>query len=307
VERGLAFYERHSALTSDGKARYVRYPGSREESTGTVALVTLTLIDYLRAPAAGLAATRRAAHGEHLGQYLAFLERLQRPDGLWPDSYDARTGEPGEDSSPYSVGEATLAVVKAARYLGYERLRAAALRAADRGHLRYVVEALAEHPDSPETKGYYQWGSMAFFELATSGWPETQAYARRVIELADWMIDVHRTLERTRNTAYAFEGIIHAYRLAVEAGDRAHAEKFLCTIEQGLTKLTSWQVGGPLANDFIRSRPLRDPEAVGGVQNHCCESPLRIDTTQHQMHALILARRYVFPATAAVQSRQDAP
>jgi len=34
--------------------------------------------------------------------------------------------------------------------------------------------------------------------------------------------------------------------------------------------------------------------AIGGVQNHRRESPLRLDVTQHQMHAVILARRYVY-------------
>jgi hypothetical protein len=32
-----------------------------------------------------------------------------------------------------------------------------------------------------------------------------------VLRLADWMIDVHRTLIRNKNTGYAYEGIIHAY------------------------------------------------------------------------------------------------
>lgn len=32
--------------------------------------------------------------------------------------------------------------------------------------------------------------------------------------------------------------------------------------------------------------------AIGGVQNHRSESALRIDVTQHQMHAVVLARRY---------------
>jgi hypothetical protein len=31
---------------------------------------------------------------------------------------------------------------------------------------------------------------------------------------------------------------------------------------------------------------------MGGIQNHRKEASLRIDVTQHQMHAVILARRY---------------
>ena len=72
------------------------------------------------------------------------------------------------------------------------------------------------------------------------------------------------------------------------------AEKYRDTIEKGLGKLSTWQVGSPVANSFIRKHPTADPLAIGGVQNHGSESPLRIDVTQHQMHAVILARRYVF-------------
>ena len=46
-----------------------------------------------------------------------------------------------------------------------------------------------------------------------------------VIELSDWMIDVHQTLLRGRNTAYAHEGIIHAYELARRKNDNHSAAR----------------------------------------------------------------------------------
>ena len=73
-----------------------------------------------------------------------------------------------------------------------------------------------------------------------------EKYGDYVIDLANWMIDVHKTLGRRRNTAYAYEGIIHAYELAVQRNDTQHIEKFGRVIEVGLKKLTSWQVGSPL-------------------------------------------------------------
>ena len=107
---------------------------------------------------------------------------------------------------------------------------------------------MRQHPDSNTTKGYYQWASMAFFELATTNWEATEKYGDYVLDLADWMIDVHKTLWRTRNTAYAYEGIIHAYKLAVQRGETKRAKKFACVIDIGLEKLTTWQVGSPTAN-----------------------------------------------------------
>ena len=66
--------------------------------------------------------------------------------------------------------------------------------------------------------------------------------------------------------------------------------KLGCVIEEGLSKLMSWQVGSPLANSVIAARPTNDPRAIGGVQNHHREPGLRIDVTQHELHALLLAR-----------------
>ncbi len=300
LEKSLAFFAAHSRLTPHGK-RYIVYPNQRQGRLGTVALVALAHVDYLRR-AEHLEDAAAAAYRGHLREYLGFLIAARGPDGRFHASYSLRTGKPFGPPSPYFDGEALLALTKAAKYLGRDDLRPIVLEAADAGYRLNVEQARENDPDSKVTKGYYQWSSMAYFELATSGWPETEKYGGWLIELADWMIDVHRTLERTRNTAYAYEGIVPAYRMAEIQGDARHMKKFGCTLEQGLAKLTSWQVGSPTANDFI-SGHLRasgaithepDPLALGGIQNHRAEAPLRIDVVQHQMHAVVLARRFYY-------------
>jgi hypothetical protein len=72
-------------------------------------------------------------------------------------------------------------------------------------------------------------------------------------------------------------------------------------------KLTSWQIHGPLAdkNEFLKKNPTTDEWAIGGVMNKAkpAKRPkptttyheLRVDVTQHQMHAVTLALRYVYP------------
>ncbi len=293
LEKSLAFFEGRSRTTPDG-GRYIVYPRERQGRLGTVALVALAHIDYLRR-AEHLSESAATGYRERLSEYLDFLVAARTADGRFHGFYHLRTGEPYGASSPYFDGESLLALTKAAKYLGRDDLRPIVLAAADAGFRLNVEEARWSDPDSKTTKGYYQWASMSWYELATSGWPGTEKYGPWLIELADWMIDVHRTLERTRNTAYAYEGIIPAFRMAEILGDFEHMEKFGCTIEQGLAKLTSWQVGSPLANEYIAGglRSL-DPKAIGGVQNHRAESPLRIDVVQHQMHAVILARRYYY-------------
>ena len=297
VEKAMEFFIQNSRLTLDGH-RYVTYPGANIGATGTVALCALAHIDYLRAARSQITEEKFQNYRQLLEEYLGFLisARIQMPPqaGLWHKSYSIAGGYRYGKASPYFDGESLLALIKAAKYMGREDLQPIIIASADAGYRHNIQEALQEDPDSSITKGYYQWSSMVFFEIATSGWHGTEKYGDYVIDLANWMIDVHETLKRTRNTAYAYEGIIHAYQLAVQRNDTKHIKKFARVIEEGLTKLTSWQVGSPLMNKFIRSHPTDDPLAIGGVQNHRRESPLRIDVAQHQMHAVILARRYVY-------------
>jgi UDP-N-acetylmuramoyl-tripeptide--D-alanyl-D-alanine ligase len=291
LDRSLAFFEQHSRVTPAGE-RFVVYPGESKGASGSIALFALTLIDYQRADPPHLTAERRAELAAMLDQLLAELVRLRMPDGHWYGGYELTDGSGRDAPNPYVDGESLLALIKAAKYLGRDDLRPAIEASAKAGYRDNVVEARRKHRDSDTTKGYYQWSSMSFYELFTSGWPGTEVWAARTIELAYWMIDVHHTLARLKNTAYAYEGLISAWELARLTGDHAAARKIGRVIERGMTRLSTWQVGSPLANDCIRSHPTDDPLAIGGVQNHAHDAPLRIDVTQHQMHAVILARRF---------------
>lgn len=292
VERGLAFFRAGSVKRDDG-CRYPVYPEAGEGKTGVAALLCLALIDFLRAEPR-LEPSRLEQHRQDLRQYLNFLVSLRQANGLFHGGYDLRTGAPLGAPSPYSDGEALLALVKAAKYLGYDKLAPLALGSAAGMHRANVVTALAEDPDSAVTKGFYQWGSMAYYEIAASEWEGTAIYARHTVALAYWMIDVHRTLQRQRNTAYALEGMAVAWELARRQKDYRAMNKIGYAIDQGLNKLTGWQVSGPQPNAFLRQPRPPDPKAVGGVLNHASEPILRIDVAQHQMHAVILARRFIY-------------
>jgi hypothetical protein len=293
IETSLGFFAEHSKLSPSG-GRCIVYPGDDKGATGTVALMALSLIDYLRALEAHQPDARREGYQKTLGEYLKQLVGAVNEQGLWFGSYKNEDCSPVDVHSPYSDGEALLALVKAAKYLGHRELEPTIRRTAGAGHLRNVERALKKEPDSDTTKGYYQWSSMAFFELATSGWPDTEHFGDYVLELAHWMVDVHQTLTRTRNTAYAYEGLIHAYELARRRNDTAAVHKLGCVIDIGLEHLISWQVGGPLATARTSGPGSQDRLARGGIQNSANEPGLRIDVTQHQMHATILARRYVY-------------
>ena len=147
----------------------------------------------------------------------------QQHEGPWLYGYfyDAfnQYGNRKGDSSPYYDGESLLAITKAAKYLGnrYIHLWPMAAGTAQALHKKHVEQALEEDEDSNETKGVYQWLSMTLFELATVTfgegyterfdlpyaisdiYPQNQ-FGTWLVEMALWMIDVHETLRKSRNT-----------------------------------------------------------------------------------------------------------
>ncbi len=289
--KGLNFFREHSRDTADG-GKFIVYPGARKGATGTVALTTLSLIEFLNSSSVQSNDLRDFYHKE-LDAYIRFLLSLRLENGQFFSTYSLSTGKGIDKPSPYYDGESLLALVKAAKYAGYTDLEQTIKSSAQSMYEINIVHALAEDPDSNTTKGFFQWGSMAFYELYTSGWEDTEKYGGRIIDLSHWMIDVHRTLRRTKNTGYAYEGIIHAWETARLAKDLTSARKFSRVIDEGLSKLTTWQVGHPTQNVYLAQHTTNDPYAVGGVLNHRSEPYLRIDVTQHQMHAVILGLKYL--------------
>lgn len=295
IEKGLGFFHTNSKTNQSG-GRFVVYPGEGSGRTGTTSLTALALIEFLRSSekSAGINGASREAHLKSLGEYLTFLLSLRDAEGQFAAGYSNTHGEPIGGPSPYFDGETLLALVKAAKYVpGQEGLRDRILESAARMHKVHVEEALEKDPDSDQTKGFFQWGILSYYELSTSGWEGTESYARKAIDLAHWMIDVHKTLDRTKNTAYAMEGIATAHELARLNDDIAAQAKFKAVLEEALSKLTSWQAGHPLQNRFL-SDISGFGLGLGGVMNSKNDPHIRIDVVQHQMHAVLLARRFVF-------------
>jgi len=299
LERGLKFFFGHTVPGCGKGGLMIAYPGQIECQTGTVALVALSIIEYLRTEKAGrttLSTTDRQELTARLDGYLAHLQAVQFENRHFAETCFLGNRKPAARSNPYFDGEAILCLTKAAKYLDHRDLiplieKTAMVLAKD-----YTVDEWLRDPDSKQTKGFFQWSCMAFWEYQDAGWKQAETFADYVLAMSWWMIHTHQTLRRTRNTAYACEGIVHGLRVARARGNRAAIHDLEHTLDRMLSKLTSWQVGGPLqrANAFLSERATRDRLAIGGVLNHASEAPLRIDVTQHQMHAVVLVLDHVY-------------
>ncbi|MCG6534043.1 MAG: AGE family epimerase/isomerase [Syntrophales bacterium LBB04] len=294
IEKGLEFFSKNSKENSNGK--YILYPEANSGDTGTVALVTLTLADFLSS-AKDLPTDIRQKYEKDLNSYLNFLISLRKSNGQFFGSYELKTGKGTGLPSPYFDGESLLALIKTEKYLNRADLKDLILASADSMFKENIEKALKENPDSDTTKGFYQWGTMAFYEIYTSEWADTSIkkdLAKKIIDLAYWMIDTHKVLERTRNTAYAYEGLASAWEIARLSGDKKALTYIGKAIDKGLYELSTWQVGSSIQNKFLKENPTKDPLAIGGIMNAADEAPLRIDVTQHQMHAALLARNFIY-------------
>jgi len=294
LDKGLDFFIRRSRPAgNDGLVPL--YSRSGRTGTGTVALVALAITEYLRKDVE-IPEARRRMLTDKLRGYLDFLKAQQFPDGTFSAGYFIASNKRTIERSCYADGEALLAFCKAARYLGRIDLLPRIEAASGTMIKRYVLDALSVDPDPAETKQFYQWGTMSLWECFDAGWSHGEACADTAMIMAWWMIHAHRTLDRTRNTGYAHEGLVHAYRIAAARRHEAAMAELQFVIDRGLRKLMTWQVGGPLAeqNSYLRLHPTKDPLALGGIMNASDEPLLRIDVTQHQSHAMLLALRHVY-------------
>lgn len=295
VIRGLDFFFRITRPLSCGQVGPV-YPGEEAIRTGTVALLCLALVDFCRAeeqygPRAG-----GGLYQAWLSKYLDYLQAMELSGGGWSREYYPELNESDPEPSGYYDGEALLAYSRAARYLGHTELVPKVERLAPILAARYTVDVWETSLASNKTGAFFQWGCMAFAEYTEAGWKDANLLADATMALAWWAVYARRVQHRTGNTAYAVEGLLAACRVATNRGERQAAERLATVARTMLTRLISWQAGGPLQkhNDFLQRRKdmLR---AVGGVMSGADSGVIRIDVVQHQLHAMLMALELLFP------------
>lgn len=259
-------------------ASYVDLGG--DVQTGAVALVALGYLERVKAGETRFQAPLRAL--------LGYLAAARGPSGTFRDEYLAKRSRFGKRSNPYADGEALLALAKNRAVLGdhtYDALLdAAAPRLRDRWYGSDTTD---------DRKGFYQWGTMAFYWIARSEPDRARAWQDVILKYADWQVLEHKTLSRSRNTSYAVEGLATAYAVAHARGDRTRMKSLRYTILKTHARVISAQIGHPLNrhNPFVQGLPRarRESERLrGGFLNGHDDPSLRIDVTQHAIHSVLL-------------------
>lgn len=295
VLKALKFFEQYSHVNKHG--RYVRYPGEPNGKLGTIALLALAHIDFLRSKPQ-ISEQESKKLNDHLEGYIKFILSAETSTGdhkhhVFHGKYK-ESGKPFAEDSAYFDGEALLALTRAARHLNRIDLWEAIPRVAKGSWQINAENSIKQGDDVDEEglkrlKGFYQWSSMAMYELLNTKNEKFEPFQQRILRYADWRLATAKyPLDgEQHNIAVTLEGLTPAYLVALRAKDSKRAEKIGCLLRRGIRNLNIMQVGHPEAQGGAREAPNDDPHAYGGVQPSRDSPKLRIDTTQHQMHAVL--------------------
>ena len=145
----------------------IAYPGEWSCRTGTVALVALSIIEYLRTEKESrlsLKKSQRQELEEKPSGYLEFLSFMQLPNKHFSQGLSLEKNRQDPRFSSYVDGESILCLIKAAMYLGYSRLLPEIEGSVIPLGKYYTADAWYQNIDSSQTKGFFQWSCMAFWE-----------------------------------------------------------------------------------------------------------------------------------------------
>lgn len=308
----LDFFIHYTRPLPNSDLKVITYKGNRQVKTGMVALFCLGVIDFLTGQEKYMSSEQQQPYLEALYDNLRFLRSQEMANGCWVKDYTNDPTKPplppGEEpeTSPYYNGEAMLAYLFAVRFYrdrpelpAPEGLEERVHYAMPRLLRHYAVECLRSDEGMAETKGFFQWGLMScalYHDLFPDSIPSIIENA--ALALSWWQIFNNRMDTRNGNTAYAIEGLVAAWHIAHQNGRAVEAQKIYDAIEKTLAKLMTWQVGGPFEsyNPFLLKWKDKTPAAAyGGVTESATSGYIRIDNVQHQLHAMLLARQYLWP------------
>ncbi len=305
---GLDFFMHNMRQPPAGFPRVITYKGGKIIKTGTVALFCLALTDFLEGQERYLPESQRTLYMKALETNLKFLQAMELPEGGWREEFNATAALDGNlcpTSSPYYDGEALLAYLCALRFYNArpnltapEGLEKRVETAIPLLIQKYVVDALLPGGNSELTKGFCQWGMMSFalFEAYHEG-ETADAAADAATTLAWWQIFTNMVEYRTGNTAYAVEGLLGAWHVAKHRGHTEDANFLRENILRILANLLLCQIGGPFGdkNPYLAYwKPHNSERTYGGIISSQNYGYIRIDNVQHQMHAMLLARKLLF-------------
>ncbi len=274
-DRNLA-YNLKQFFRQPGELGYIEYRG--KVKLGAVALAAGAMVE---SPAPD--------HGAERSSLLAFVDAMWHPDGRFTTWYKPQQSG-GENFYP---GEALLLWARQLATAPGEALLARFMKSFEyyrRWHLKHRNPA------------FIPWHTQAYYLVwQRTGDPELSDF---IFTMSDWLVDFQQWEEcqhedtrgrfydpqrpklgppHASSTGVYLEGLIDAFRLARELGDRERAEKYRLAIVRGLRSLMQLQFADDLDMFYISNRD----RVRGGLRTTVYNSEIRVDNVQHGLMAMM--------------------
>jgi hypothetical protein len=155
IEKGFDYFFRISVPGPQKGSLAIAYENYDYTSVGTVALLGLALIDYLRSNPPISEADRKNSETK-LDGYLKFLVAMQNDNGHFYSKFVLESKTKIEKPVPFYDGEGLLCLVKAAKYMNHTELIPVIQKLLPALTCDYLNPVLAGALKSDETKEFYQ-------------------------------------------------------------------------------------------------------------------------------------------------------
>ncbi len=272
IERSIEYFESITTTGEEGKKEF-RCVGTSESNQicrlGTGALVLTGLVNYVEADP-----KQEKKYRDLITDYTNYILTTQKENGGFRDSYRPSKGF-REDESPYSNGEAMLALARAYRH----DPRADVKEAIDRA----FIHLKDQEPDS----ALYLWIMAALKDMqAIADKPEYVTYAN---EFTAWRMSNATSRYMGKNSCAYAEGLSSAYSVLdgrVPEGTLVYLRRELDTLHRNHASLQldvrdTYRIIGDGKGGFMFGE-LPDPaRAKGGFLTSEQVVTERIDFTQH--------------------------
>jgi len=307
--RGLDFFFRRSRPLSIGTVAPTyplevqgQHSGAVDDriKSNMVAVLCMAVMDFIRGQRHDMTEAGLGLFRNWLDKYIEHLRAMELGGGGWSEFFSVGAQQPEPQSNPFVDGECLLVYCMAARYFNRKDLIPRIEDFAPRLAEKYLLTVREKDPDSDTTRGFSQWGAMAFAEYYEAGWKDADLMGDACLALAWWMLYPHDVEHRVFNMAWAVEGLLAAYRVAKARNDAAAMKRLDSAIRRILKRVLTYQVGGPFKdyNPYLRNLPP-NPSTYGGVLLMPDHTVVRIDSVQHQLHACLMALDLLFPAQSS--------
>ena len=297
--RGLNVYVENTEPQACGAAAPLQ-PGDSEIKTVMVASLCLAIMDFVAAQERSPKPEDVELQRKLLGQYVAWLQKMEAADGSWAVKYIPVANERDTTSEPVCDSACLLVYCRAAHDFGFKELLPRIRESARKLGTHYLLDAWQGKADPRPGLLFAPLGCQAFLEYSRRDWEEATTYGDLTLATAWWLSRQLEVASRDTNLATNAQVLLAAYQVATDRKLPEVQERLRQLTEPLLARTIRLQADGPLwkENALVQRFQLRD-FCTGGFLSSDDGMRIRIDGLAAPVQLLTTALPLFYPEKPA--------